>query len=78
MRRQATQPAAERDGQCTLLCVIQAALLKRCQDVLIHACIIGTARMKLPKYFGKKKEKIKTLDNIDQVYAEVQGIGCQR
>eukprot|EP00668_Euglena_longa_P046289 GGOE01061974.1.p1 GENE.GGOE01061974.1~~GGOE01061974.1.p1 ORF type:complete len:523 (+),score=106.66 GGOE01061974.1:65-1633(+) len=49
-----------------------AAMLKRCQDVLIHAAVIGTARMKLPKYFGKQKEKTKTLDNLDQVYAEVQ------
>ena len=35
-----------------------AALLRRIQDVMIHACIIGTARMKLPKYFGKSKTKV--------------------
>eukprot|EP01012_Entosiphon_sulcatum_P008686 TRINITY_DN14768_c0_g1_i1.p1 TRINITY_DN14768_c0_g1~~TRINITY_DN14768_c0_g1_i1.p1 ORF type:complete len:562 (-),score=166.07 TRINITY_DN14768_c0_g1_i1:106-1791(-) len=49
-----------------------AALLKRAQDVLIHACIIGTARQKLPKYFGKQKSKCETLDNLEQTYAEVQ------
>ena len=41
---------------------------------LIHACVLGTARMKLPAFFGKTKGKVKAIENLSQIYQEIQGM----
>uniref|UniRef100_A0A7S4LLL2 Dynamin-type G domain-containing protein n=1 Tax=Eutreptiella gymnastica TaxID=73025 RepID=A0A7S4LLL2_9EUGL len=50
-----------------------ANLLRRAQMALIHACVLGTARMKLPAFFGKTKGKVKAIENLSQIYQEIQG-----
>eukprot|EP00759_Apiculatamorpha_spiralis_P042987 PhF_6_TR40695/c0_g1_i3/m.61174 len=48
-----------------------AALVRRAQDVMIHASIIGTIRAGMPMFFGKDKAKAKALENMDKTFEAV-------
>jgi len=45
-----------------------AASVRRCQDVMIHAYIVGTLRTGLPTMFGKDKAKAKALDALEATF----------
>jgi len=47
-------------------------VVKRCRILKVHMCIIGYLRDQMPSFFGKGNKTKELIDNLDQVFVEVQ------
>eukprot|EP00760_Papus_ankaliazontas_P029032 PhM_4_TR4105/c0_g1_i1/m.9317 len=50
-----------------------AAMVRRCQDVLIHAYVVGTIRHGMPMLFGKDKARRQAMENLEKTFEIVAG-----
>ena len=47
-------------------------MVKRVRSAVVHACILGHLRSKMPYLWGKEKAQVKLIEQLDVIFAEVR------
>jgi len=47
-------------------------MVKRIRKLVVHVCILGHLRSKMPYLWGKDKQQINLINNLDQIFNEVK------